>query len=144
MKSVDIPREIQQENKVVLMFTLRQLICVVIAAILCFIIAVILNMEFSLAVYPCIVIGVIAFAFGWIKPDGLTFEQLLLKEISKRLYKSHIRKYRTKNKYIPLMNEEYRRHRAADERNKKVVRTIKKEARAEKKKLRKQKCRGFA
>ena len=143
MRSIDIPKEVQQENKVVLMFNMRQLICLIIAALLCFVIAVLLNMEFSLAVYPSIVIGVAAFAFGWIKQDGLTFERIVLKYLQKSLYKNHIRTYRTKNKYIALMNDEYKRHKTADMGKKKVVRMMKKEDRKQRKARKRSKCRGF-
>ena len=144
MRSVEIPKEIQQENKVVLMFTMRQFICVSIAAVLCFGMAVLLDMEFSLAVYPSIVIGVAAFAFGWIRQDGMTFERILWKRIQAGIYKNNVRPYRTKNRYVPLMNREYARRRAADHGDRKILRAIKKEKRNATKKRKKQTCRGFA
>ena len=144
MKSVDIPKEIQQENKVVLMFTMRQLVCVGVAALLCFGIAVVLGMEFSLAVYPSIVIGIVAFAFGWVRQDGMSFERILLKRIQRRIYGNHVRAYHTKNMYVPLMNEEYARRREIDQGNRKTVKKMRKETRVIKKARKKQKCRGFA
>ena len=125
------------------MFTMRQLICVSIAALLCFVIAVLFDMEFSLAVYPSIVIGAAAFAFGWVRQDGLTFEKLLLKWLQKVIYRNHIRTYHTKNGYIALMNDEYARHRAKDEGNHRIVRLMKKETRHKKWAKKQAKCRGF-
>ena len=126
MVVVDIPKEIQQENKVVLFFTMRQLVCVSVAAVLCFAIAVVFDMNFEVAVIPCMVIGVIAFAFGWVKQDGLTMERLLVKYLQKMFYGNHVRRYRTKNRYVMLMNREYRRHRSVDEGNRRVMRLEKK------------------
>ena len=129
MVVVDIPKEIQQENKVVLFFTMRQLVCVTMAAVLCFAIAVIFDMRFEVAVIPCMVIGVIAFAFGWVKQDGLTMERLLVKYLQKVIYGNHVRRYRTKNRYVVLMNREYRRHQSVDEGNRRVIRAEKKRRR---------------
>ena len=127
MISVDIPKEIKQENKVVLMFTLRQFICVSAAGFLCFLIAVVFELEFSVSIYHSMVIGIVAFAFGWIKRDGLTMERLLLKHLQKAVYGNHIRRYRTKNRYISLINQEYARRRRMDEGNRKAMRRERKE-----------------
>ena len=126
MVVVDIPKEIQQENKVVLFFTMRQLVCVSVAAVLCFAIAVVFDMNFEVAVIPCMVIGVIAFAFGWVKQDGLTMERLVVKYLQKAVYGNHMRRYRTKNRYVLMMNREYARHREMDEGNRRVMREEKK------------------
>ncbi len=132
MISVDIPKEIKQENKVVLMFTLRQFICVSAAGFLCFVIAVVFELEFSVSVYHSMVIGIVAFAFGWIKRDGLTMERLLMKYIQKAVYGNHVRLYRTKNRYIPLLNHVYASHKRIDERNRRAIRIAKKEKRKRK------------
>ena len=143
MKSVDIPKEIQQENKVVLMFTMRQLVCVGVAALLCFGIAVVLGMEFSLAVYPSIVIGIAAFAFGWVRQDGMTFERILMQGIQRRIYGNHVRAYHTKNTYVPLMNEEYARRREIDKGNRKTIKAIRREKKDIRRRQKKQRCKGF-
>ena len=79
MLSREVEKEIQQENKVILNFTLRQVICLSAAVVCSVLIAVFLGLDFSLAIYPCMVIGGLCFAFGWVKQDGIPMERILLR-----------------------------------------------------------------
>ena len=127
MISREIEKEIRQENKVLLNFTLRQVICVS-AALLCSIcFTVFLGLEFFEAVYPCLVIGGLCFAFGWWKQDGIPMERILLKKLQVALYQNNIRKFKTRNRYVVLLNEEYERRKQLDLKDKKLKRQIRRE-----------------
>lgn len=135
MISVDIEKEIQQKNKVFLGLTLRQVLCVVFAIISAFIMALLLSPGVS--VYPSLVIGAICFTFGWYQKDGMTAEKYLFKRLKTDFYKNGQRKYRTKNKYVSLMNKEYRRHETIDRADKRTAKALKKEQKQNKKRIKK-------
>ena len=134
MLPVDIEKEIQQKNKVFLGLTIRQIFCVIFA-IIC---AVVLVLVFppELSIYPSLVIGILCWFIGWYKKDGLTAEKYLLKILKEKFYRNSRRKYRTKNKYITLMNKEYRRHERIDRADKKIAKALKREQKQEKKRVR--------
>lgn len=134
MLSVDVEKEIQQKNKVFLGLTLRQIACVLFAVICAIVFAIVLSTELS--VYPSLVVGVICWFFGWYSKDGLTAEKYLLKILKEKFYKNGERKYRTKNRYITLMNREYRRHERIDRADKKIAKALKKEQKQNKKRIR--------
>lgn len=137
MLSQEIEKEIQQENKVILNFTLRQVICLGVAVVCSVLIAVFLDMNFEIAIYPCFAIGGICFAFGWIKQDGIPMEKILLKKLQTYLYKNDVRVYRTKNSYTVMLNREYDRRRGIDSRDKKLKKLMKREEKAKRKNLKK-------
>ena len=134
MLSVDIEKEIQQKNKVLLGLTMRQIVCVIFAVICPIVMALVLSTELSL--YPSLVVGTVCFAFGWYQKDGLTAEKYLLKILKEKFYKNDKRKYRTKNRYVALMNNEYRRRERIDRANKKIAKALKKEQKQNKKRVR--------
>ena len=137
MISREIEKEIQQENKVILNFTIRQVVCLSIAIICSVLMAVFLGLDFTIAIYPCVVVGGICFAFGWIKQDGLPMERILLKKLQTKIYGNNKRVYKTKNRYITMLNKEYRRRRQMDTQDKKVKKSLKKEARNRKRAMKK-------
>lgn len=126
MVTADIEREIQQENKIFMGLSVRKAIVCVVAIVICIVLTVFLTFEIS--IYPCIGVAILVYFFGWFKKDGLTFEKYLMKIIKEKLYHNNVRKYRTKNKYISLMNNEYNRHKNIDMSNKQVAKQIKKES----------------
>jgi len=133
MLSKEIEKEIQQENKVVLNFTLRQVVCLGIAVVCSVLIAVFLGLDFSISIYPCIVIGAICFAFGWIKQDGMPMEQLLMKRLRASIYKNQTKVYKTKNRYVTMLNREYERRKVLDSKDKKLKKIVREETRMRKK-----------
>jgi hypothetical protein len=143
MLSVEIEKEIQQENKVLLNFNLRQVICLCVAAVLSVVCAVFLDMEFSLAVYPCMVVGGVCFAFGWWKPDGLPMERVWVKKMQTLIYKNNVRLYKTKNRYIIMLNREYDRRRAEDLKDRRIRRQLRRERRILRKKRRRSRLCGI-
>lgn len=114
MITTEIEKEIQQDNKIFMGLNLRQIICLAIAIVLCVLITLMSGTNMDISIYPCGVIGLVAFAFGWIKKDGLTFERLLLKKMQTYYYKNSKRFFKTRNKYVKMLNEEYRRRAQID------------------------------
>ncbi len=132
MLSKEIEKEIQQENKVLLNFTLRQVVCLSVAILCSVIIAVFLQLDFSISIYPCMVIGAVCFAFGWVKQDGMPMEQLLLRRLRIGIYQNQTKVYKTKNRYVTMFNQEYAHRRMVDSKDKKVKRDVRRDARAAK------------
>ena len=133
MISREIEKEIQQENKVILNFTMRQVVCLSVALVFSVLISVVLAWDFTIAIYPCLVIGAVCFAFGWMKQDGIPMERILMRKLQVHLYKNNVRIYKTKNRYVVMMNREYDRRRLVDCQDKKIQRRLKKVQRKRKK-----------
>ena len=144
MISREIEKEIQQENKVILNFTMRQVVCLSVALVFSVLISVVLAWDFTVAIYPCFVIGGVCFAFGWMKQDGLPMERILVRKLQVHLYKNNVRIYKTKNRYVMMMNREYDRRRAMDSQNKRLQKSVRKDAKRKKKELRRSKLQRIA
>ena len=105
MFDVEIPKEVQQENKILLGLTLRQTICMAIGASAAFLIGVVLQLPIDVAIVPMGVIGIIAMGFGWIKRDGLPLERIIAKRVVAMFYGNARRPYKTKNAFVTMINE---------------------------------------
>lgn len=132
MVSVEVEKEIDHENKIILGMTLRQIICMGVAAALAITSAALLGWDLNLAMLPIGIIAAVCCAFGWYKPNGENFEKYLFKLIRVTLYHGNFRKYKTKNQYVAMMNEEYQRRRNIDQANKQVAKQIKKDGKKKK------------
>ena len=139
MISREIEKEIQQENKVILNFTMRQVVCLSVAVVCSVLISVVLAWDFTIAIYPCFVIGGMCFAFGGMKQDGIPMERILMRKLQVHLYKNNVRIYKAKNRYVVMMNREYDRRRLVDGKDKKLQKRMKKGYRKRKKTLGKSK-----
>ena len=144
MISREIEKEIQQENKVILNFTMRQVVCLSVAVVCSVLISVVLAWDFTIAIYPCFVIGAVCFAFGWMKQDGVPMERILLRKLQVYLYKNNVRIYKTKNRYVVMMNREYDRRRLMDSGDKKLKKAVRNEVKRKKKELRRSKLQRIA
>lgn len=144
MLSKEIEKEIQQENKVILNFTLRQVVCLSVAVVCSVLISVVLAWDFTIAIYPCFAIGALCFAFGWMKQDGIPMERILSKKLQTYLYKNNTRIYKTKNRYTVMMNREYDRRRLLDSRDKKLKKKLRKDTKKKKKELQKSQLKKIA
>ena len=144
MISREIEKEIQQENKVILNFTMRQVVCLSVAVVCSVLISVVLAWDFTIAIYPCFVIGVVCFAFGWMKQDGIPMERILVRRLQVHLYKNNVRIYKTKNRYVVMLNREYDRRRLVDSKDKKLKKSVRKDAKRKKKELRRSKLQRIA
>lgn len=137
MISVEIEKEINQENKVIMNFNLRQVLCIILLAVIAIVMVVILKIDTEILMYPIGVVAIILYAFGWYKPNGLPFEQVLWKQIQTLVYGSNTRKYKTKNQYVVMVNEEYNRRKNIDMANKKLRKQIEREQKRAEKELKK-------
>lgn len=144
MISREIEKEIQQENKVILNFTIRQVVCLSVAVVCSVVISVFLGWDFTIAIYPSFVVGILCFAFGWMKQDGIPMEKILVKRLQTNLYQNHIRVYKTKNRYTVMFNREYNRRKQLDNRDKKFKKAIRKEAKRKHKEQQKSKLKRIA
>lgn len=144
MISREIEKEIQQENKVILNFTMRQVVCLSVALVFSVLISVVLAWDFTVAIYPCFVIGGVCFAFGWMKQDGLPMERILVRKLQVHLYKNNVRIYKTKNRYVVMLNREYDRRRAMDSQDKRLQKSVRKNAKRKKKEVRRSKLQRIA
>lgn len=144
MISREIEKEIQQENKVILNFTMRKVVCLSVALVFSVLISVVLAWDFTIAIYPCLVIGSVCFAFGWMKQDGIPMERILMRKLQVHLYKNNVRIYKTKNWYVVMMNREYDRRRLVDSKDKKLKKSVRKDAKRKKKELRRSKLQRIA
>lgn len=144
MISREIEKEIQQENKVILNFTMRQIVCLSVALVFSVLISVVLAWDFTIAIYPCFAIGAVCFAFGWMKQDGIPMERILVRKLQVYLYKNNVRVYKTKNRYVVMMNQEYDRRRMVDSGDKKLKKVVRKEVKRKKKELRRSKLKRIA
>lgn len=144
MISREIEKEIQQENKVILNFTMRQVVCLSVALVFSVLISVVLAWDFTVAIYPCFVIGGVCFAFGWMKQDGLPMERVLIRKLQVHLYKNNVRIYKTKNRYVVMLNREYDRRRAMDSQDKRLQKSVRKNAKRKKKEVRRSKLQRIA
>ena len=134
MLSVKVEREIKQENRVIGPFTLRQTICLIIAlaAVATFVYVVKPDLETGMGIGLCL--GAIAWFFGFYKKNGIYIEYFIIKRIKILCFKNTKRGYRTKNRYIGMLNAYYEERRQADLLNKKKARQIRKAERRRKKK----------
>lgn len=137
MLSREIEKEIQQENKVILNFTMRQVVCLSVAVVCSVVIALVLAWDFTIAIYPCFALGILCFAFGWMKQDGIPMEKILVKKLQTNMYQNHIRVYKTRNRYTIMLNREYERRRRLDLQDKKLKKMLRKETKRKKRKRKK-------
>ena len=144
MLSREIEKEIQQENKVILNFTMRQVVCLSVAVVCSVVIALVLAWDFTIAIYPCFAIGILCFALGWMKQDGIPMEKILVKKLQTNLYQNHIRVYKTRNRYTIMLNREYERRRKLDLQDKKLKKILRKEAKNRKREPKKSKLKRIA
>lgn len=137
MISVEIEKEINQENKVIMDLNLRQFVCLIILAISSIIIVAIMGMEGNISLYPISAVAALLFAFGWYKPNGLPFEKYAMKQLQTMLYGSNVRKYKTKNQYVVMVNDEYKRRKNIDMADPRLKKQIEKEQKQAEKMLQK-------
>lgn len=140
MLNIEVPKEIEQENKIIAGLNLRQLVTVIVCGLICLLIFYLFGGNPDLFMIPCMCMGVVLAFVGWYKKGGLTIEKIIFKKMQIILYRNDRRPYKTKNRYITMYNDEYVRMRNIDMQDKKLAKQIKKEEkkkrRAKKKKTR--------
>ena len=113
MLNLPIESEIEVEHKVFRDFNLRQTICLVVSGV----IAVIMYLIFRNWLLMVAFTAPFALLLIYLaKPgeNGEKAEEVLMKFAERHYYNNQTRSYRTRNRYVPLMNEAYRRMRARD------------------------------
>ncbi|MBQ7724357.1 MAG: PrgI family protein [Lachnospiraceae bacterium] len=113
MLNLPIESEIEVEHKVFRDFNLRQTICLAVSGV----IAVIMYLIFRNWLLMVAFTAPFALLLIYLaKPgeNGEKAEEVLMKFAERHYYNNQTRSYRTRNRYVPLMNEAYRRMRARD------------------------------
>ncbi|MBR1853760.1 MAG: PrgI family protein [Lachnospiraceae bacterium] len=127
MISVRIEKEIKGENKVALGLNFRQLICVSVCGGLAVGLSLVTGLPITEAVLPDTVLAVVAYYVGWKEVNGMKAEYFALKRVKELVYRNQVRTYRTKNRYVTLLNERYQAMRTADMLDKEKAKLLKKE-----------------
>ena len=127
MISVRIEKEIKGENKVALGLNFRQLICVSVCGGLAVGLPLVTGLPITEAVVPDAVLAVAAYYVGWKEVNGMKAEYFALKRVKELVYRNQVRTYRTKNRYVTLLNERYQAMRTADMLDKEKAKLLKKE-----------------
>ena len=127
MISVRIEKEIKGENKVALGLNFRQLICVSVCGGLAVGLSLVTGLPITEAVLPDMVLAVVAYYVGWKEVNGMKAEYFALKRVKELVYRNQVRTYRTKNRYVTLLNERYQAMRTADMLDKEKAKLLKKE-----------------
>ena len=113
MLNLPIESEIEVEHKVFRDFNLRQTICLVVSGV----IAVIMYLIFRNWLLMVAFTAPFALLLIYLaKPgeNGEKAEEVLMKFAERHYYNNQTRSYRTRNRYVPLVTEAYRRMRARD------------------------------
>lgn len=137
MISVRIEKEIKGENKVALGLNFRQLVCVAVCGGLAVGLSLVTGLPITEAVIPDSVLAVAAYYVGWKEMNGMKAEYFALKKAKEMVYHNQVRTYRTKNRYVTLLNERYQAMRAEDMQDKRKVGVLKREEKRRRKVLRK-------
>ena len=141
MASFEIESEIRQENRIFGPFTTRQVIAFGIAAVLGALFFFFVRPPIDAMIPVCFILGGLAWYLGFHKKNGVYAEFYLRKKIKTYIFANIQRKYRTKNKYITMLNDAYAAEKAADMQDKRKRRAYEK---AEKKsKKRRSKLTGY-
>ena len=134
MLSVKVEKEIKQENRVIGPLTLRQTVCLLLALIGVIIFYVIVRPDLETGMGAGLILGSIAWFFGFYKKNGIYIEYFIVKKVKMFCFGNFQRKYRTKNRYIRMMNDHYEALRAADLSDKKRAKLVKQRVVRQKKK----------
>lgn len=124
--SVKVEKEIKQENHVIGRFTVRQVAFLGVALILEGLFYLIVRPEIELFMGIGMILGVIAWYFGFHKKNGIPVEYFLLKKIKQMCLRNYQRRYKSRNKYIVMLNAYYEKKRILDLSDRQKARIIKK------------------
>lgn len=108
MIEIRITKELgDYEPKVIGPFNMRQTICVLIGAPICYFIIRYLSpiITIDVAAFFCLFPAGLAYAFGWAKPYGMRMEKFLGSVFINRVVAPSIRKYKTKNTHEALFSK---------------------------------------
>lgn len=124
MLSTDINKEIKRENKIFGNFNFRQVLCFGLAAGIEVLFYLIVHPDTDSMVGMGFTLGAIAWYFGFHKKDGCYMEYFLWKTIKMYIVQNKSRRYRSKNKYVTMMNASYMNDKNSDLTDKKKKKMI--------------------
>ncbi len=129
MITLEIEKEIKNENKIILGFTLRQ--AVTFGAVLVILVGeyFLIRPTSNILIISGIALGAMAYYLSFHKKNGMNMEYFLVKKVKQYILANNARKYRTKNEYVRIMNEAYRRDRNRDMGNPEKRKRLKKRER---------------
>lgn len=109
MISVQVEKEIKQENKIFGAFTTRQAIVLGVSAVFTVLFYLLTGITIDALMYFSLPLGAAAYFLGFYKKNGLYAEYYLFKRVKGFIYQNERRRYRSKNRYITMLNRAYRR-----------------------------------
>lgn len=104
MLVVRIEKEVEDDHKVALGCSLKQLICLVGIVAVCGIFYL-ASRSLALSFFCAAPVAVGLAYFGWYTRNGMQPEDILLKRLQTKYFKNDVRRYRTRNRYFALYNE---------------------------------------
>lgn len=143
MIAVKIEKELRQDNRIFGNFTFRQVGCFGVAAVIEVLFYLIVRPGINNMVAMGMVLGTLGWYFGFHKKNGLNMEFFLWKKVKEYMLKNNTRTYRTKNKYITMLNSAYLSDKNADMTDKIAKKEIKRLEKEKKKKLKSNKKQGI-
>ncbi|MCR5101723.1 MAG: PrgI family protein [Butyrivibrio sp.] len=108
MLNLPIESEIETEHKVIRDFNVRQVISILIAAVIVLIFYLYVGRDVLFTMGFAFPVGAVAAFFAKPSDAGLPAEKIILKKLQIYFYKSEMRKYRTRNMYMPVINDAYK------------------------------------
>ena len=142
MLNLPIESEIEAEHKVFREFNLRQTICIGITCVAAIIMYLIFRNWMLMVAFSAPFALVLLF-FAKPGENGEKAEDIIRKSAERHYYRNQTRSYRTKNRYVALMNREYRRLAAEDQKDPKRVRKLRQAQKRREKRRRRTSCRGY-
>ena len=141
MITVNVEKEIKQENKIIGKFTVRQVMFIIAALGIVTAFYFLVRPSLDTAMGVGMIIGVIAWFFGFHKKNGLPVEYFMWKKLKLVILRNFGREYRTKNKYITMLNNAYQLQKMTDIQDKRKAKALKK--REKRKSSKKSKLRAY-
>lgn len=137
MITVKAEKEIDEKNKIFMGITLRQMVVIVIFLIIGALIRLIIKPPQAVFMFICTIFGVLTYYLAFKEYEGFPPEYSFMKKIRTMIFNNEKRYSRTKNRYLGLLNNAYGMDRLEELKDRKIKRAIRKEKRADKKLLRK-------
>lgn len=144
MIQVKIEKEVKQDNKIFWSFTGRQIACFGLVVILEVLFYLLVHPQKDALVFVGILLGVVAWYFGYHKKFGINMEYFIGKTVKALVLRNSSRKYRTKNRYISTVNASYMADRSADMADKRIKKELNRQEKARAKAKKQTKIKAYA
>ncbi len=114
MITLEIEKEIKNENRIIMGFTLRQAITFGTVIVILLAEYFLIRPTSNILIISGIALGAAAYYLSFHKKNGMNMEYFLIKKVKQYILANSARKYRTKNGYVRIMNEACQRERMKD------------------------------